>query len=55
MRTMRNACVIFARKPEGNILIQGPTLRCEDNVEMYVKEEGVKLWKEFIWMRVETI
>jgi hypothetical protein len=37
MRAMRNSCVIFVRKPEGKILIQGPTLGCEDNVEMYVK------------------
>jgi hypothetical protein len=38
----------FIGKPEGNRLLGRPKCRWEDNIKVYHKEHGGRVWIEFI-------
>jgi hypothetical protein len=49
----RNAYRILVGKPEGNIPLQRPRRRKEDNINMNLRSVGV-VWTGLIWLRIGT-
>jgi hypothetical protein len=54
MGELRNVYKIFVRKPEGNRPLGRPGCRWEDNVRIYLREKGGKVWTGFFWLRREV-
>lgn len=48
---MRNAYIVFVRKPEGKRQVRRHANRCKNNNKMDWKEWGAKMWSGFIWLR----
>jgi hypothetical protein len=41
-------------KPDGKRILGRHSSRWEDNITIYVKKQGAKLWTGFIWLRIGT-
>jgi hypothetical protein len=46
---------ICVEKPEGRSLLEISSRRLEDNIKMYIKEMGVRVWSELDQIRIESI
>jgi hypothetical protein len=44
MRQMRNGYKTVARKPEGKMPFGRPWHRWEDDIKIYLKKQGVRMW-----------
>jgi hypothetical protein len=51
-RDKKNAFKIMVGKPEGKRPLERLRSRWEDNVRMYLREMGWKVWTGFIWLRI---
>jgi hypothetical protein len=49
---MRNAYRIFVENYGMKETISRPIHRLKDNITMYLKETGLKIWTDFIWLRM---
>jgi hypothetical protein len=52
MQEIRNSHKVTVRKPEVNRPFGKPKCRWENNIKIYCKEGGCRVWIGFIWLRM---
>jgi hypothetical protein len=52
MGEMRSECKILLREPKRKRPLRRPMNRSEDNIKTDIKENELRMWTAFIWLRI---
>jgi hypothetical protein len=51
---MKNGFKILVVKTEERDYLEGPGVDWDDNIKTGLKEKGMRMWSEFIWLKMRT-